>query len=108
VVTAIWVVLWVFVKFPVDSVVLPVVGQMPAPFVVLIAVLAAGYLLARLLGLHAGWICRRWARRLAADVRQNVEREVASTAFGAVDAIDADRRALRAAARGIDEECPAG
>jgi GTP-binding protein EngB required for normal cell division len=108
VVTAIWVVLWVFVKFPVDSVVLPVVGQMPAPFVVLVAVLAAGYLLARLLGLHAGWIGRRWARRLAADVRQNVEREVASTAFGAVDAIDADRRAMRAAARGIDEECPAG
>jgi hypothetical protein len=107
VVTAIWVVLWVFVKFPVDSVVLPVVGQLPAPFVVLIAVLAAGYLLARLLGLHAGWVGRRWARRLAADVRSNVELEVAGTAFGAVDAIEAERRALWAAARGIGEDCPA-
>ena len=107
VVTAIWVVLWVFVKFPVDSVVLPVVGQLPAPFVVLIAVLAAGYVLARLLGLHAGWLGRRWARRLAADVRANVEREVAGTAFGAVDAIEAERHSLWAAARGIGEDCPA-
>lgn len=107
VVTAIWVALWVFVKFPADSIVFPVVGQLPAPFVVLIGVLAAGYLLARLLGLHAGWLGRRWARRLAADVRANVEREVAGTAFGAMDAIDAERRALWAAARGIGADCPA-
>jgi len=107
VVTAIWVVLWVFVRFPVDSVVLPVVGQVPAPFVVLIAVLAVGYVLARLLGVHAGWVGRHWARRLAADVRSNVEREVAGAGFGAVDAIEADRRALWEAARGIGEECPA-
>jgi uncharacterized metal-binding protein len=106
-VTAIWVVLWVFLKFPVDSIVVPVVGQMPAPFVVLIAVLATGFLLARLLGIHAGWVGQRWARRLAVDVRANVGREVAKTAFGAVDAIEADRRALWEAARGVGEDCPA-
>jgi hypothetical protein len=107
VVTAIWVVLWVFVKFPVDSIVLPVVGQAPAPFVLLIVVLAVGYLLARLLGLHAGWVGRRWARRLAAEVQANVEREVANRAFAAVDAIETERRALWAAARGIGEDCRA-
>jgi 50S ribosome-binding GTPase len=108
VVTAIWVALWVFVKFPVDSIVLPVVGRMPAPFIVLVAVLAAGYLLARMLGLHAGWVGRRWARRLAADVRANVDREVANTAFGAMDAIEAERQVLWAAARSIGEDCAAG
>jgi hypothetical protein len=106
VVTAIWVVLWVVVKFPVDSVVLPVVGQVPAPFVLLVAVLAAGYLLARLLSLHAGLVGRRWARRLAADVRSNVEREVVSEGFRAVDAIEAHRQVLSAAAHGIGEDCP--
>jgi hypothetical protein len=105
VVTVIWVVLWVFVKFPVDSVVLPVVGRMPAPFVALVAVLAVGYLLARLLGLHAGWVGRRWARRLAADVRSNVEHEVAGSAFAAVDAIEADRGSLWVAAREIGADC---
>ncbi|HEX5824950.1 MAG TPA: hypothetical protein VFY18_10885, partial [Candidatus Limnocylindrales bacterium] len=106
VVTAIWVGLWVFVKFPADSVSLPVVGRMPAPFVVLIGVLAVGYLLARLLGLHAGWVGRRWARRLAAGVRANVEREVATAAFGGVEAIEAARRRLWEVARGIDADCP--
>jgi len=107
-VTAIWVILWVFVKFPVDSVVLPVVGRMPAPFVALVVVLAVGYLLARVLGLHAGWVGRRWARRLAADVRSNVEHEVAGSAFAAVDAIEADRGALWAAAREIGADCGRG
>jgi energy-coupling factor transporter ATP-binding protein EcfA2 len=107
VITAIWVALWVFVKFPVDSIVLPVVGRAPAPFVVLIVVLAAGYLLARALGLHAGWVGRRWARRLAADIQANVEREVASRAFAAVDALETERLALWAAGRGIGADCRA-
>jgi putative protein kinase ArgK-like GTPase of G3E family len=108
VVTAIWVALWVFVKFPVDSIVLPIIGQVPAPFVVLVVVLAAGYVLARLLGLHAGWVGRRWARRLAGDIQSNVEREVANSAFDVVDGIETERRALLAAARGVGEDCAAG
>jgi hypothetical protein len=105
VVTAIWVVLWVLVKFPVDSVVVPVLGQVPTPLVVLIGVLSAGYLVARLLGLHAGWIGRRWARRLAAEVRRNVERDVATTAFAEVDAIEADRTALAQASLVVSRDC---
>jgi hypothetical protein len=107
-VTAIWVALWVFVKFPVDSIVLPVIGQVPAPFVVLVVALAAGYVLARLLGLHAGWVGRRWAHRLAGDIQSNVEREVANSAFEVVDGIETERRALWAAARGVGEDCAAG
>ena len=105
VVTAIWVVLWVLVKFPVDSVVVPVLGQVPTPLVVLIGVLAAGYLVARLLGLHAGWVGRRWARRLAAEVRHNVERDVATTAFAEVDTIDAERAALATAGKAVSRDC---
>jgi hypothetical protein len=105
VVTAIWVVLWVLVKFPVDAVVVPVLGQVPTPLVVLIGVLAAGYLVARLLGLHAGWVGRRWARRLAADVRRNVARDVATAAFAEVDAIEAERAALATAGIAVERDC---
>ena len=105
VVTAIWVVLWVFVKFPVDSVAVPVFGRVPSPLVVLVGVLAAGYLIARILGLHAGWTGRRWARRLASDVRANVERDVAATAFAIVDDVDADRTRLAAAVAAVEREC---
>jgi 50S ribosome-binding GTPase len=106
--TVIWVVLWVLVKFPVDSVPLPAVGRVPAPLVALLGLLALGYVLARLLGAHAGWIGRRWARRLAGTVRRNVEREVASSVFTALDAIDADRTRLADALAAIDRDCRRG
>jgi hypothetical protein len=101
----IWVILWVFVKFPADSVVVPVLGHLPVPFLFLTGALAAGYLIARLLGLHAGWVGRRWARRLAAEVRTNVEREVEASAFAGLDQLEATRRALWTAARGVGEDC---
>ena len=107
VIVAIWVALWVLVKFPVDSVSLPVVGRAPAPFVALIAALAVGYLLARILGFHAGRLGRRWARRVAAAVRSNVDREVEASAFGSLEPFEAARRALWEAARGASEECRA-
>ena len=66
---AVWVILWILIKFPADAIVLPVVGQVPIPLVALVVSLVVGYLLARLLGLHAGWLGRRWADRLAARIR---------------------------------------
>ncbi|HEX7221907.1 MAG TPA: hypothetical protein VF231_01550, partial [Candidatus Limnocylindrales bacterium] len=101
----IWVVLWVWVKFPVDSVAVPVLGRLPVPFVFLAGSLLAGYLIARLLGLHAGWVGRRWARGLRADVRKGVAREVETSAFAALDELEAARRVLWSATRATDAAC---
>jgi hypothetical protein len=102
---AVWVVLWVFVKFPVDSVTVPVLGQLPLPFIALVAALLAGYLIARLLGFHAGWVGRRWARRLAGEVRASVAREAETSAFEGLDRLETARRALWTSARGAGEDC---
>lgn len=101
----VWVLLWVFVKFPVDSVSLPVLGVVPIPFLVLVGALLAGYLAARVLGFHAGWVGRRWAGRLRAEVREGVEREVVSSAFAGLDEIDAARRVLWSTARATASAC---
>jgi hypothetical protein len=108
VVAGLWVALWLVVKFPVDSVAVPVLGQLPVPFVFLVGALLAGYVIARLLGAHAGWVGRRWANRLASEVRSNVAREVESVAFEGLDRLEAARRALWQAARSISEACSAG
>jgi energy-coupling factor transporter ATP-binding protein EcfA2 len=101
----VWVVLWVFVKFPVDSVSLPILGVVPIPFLVLVGALLAGYLAARVLGFHAGWVGRRWAGRLRAEVRDGVEREVVSSAFAGLDELDAARRVLWSTARATASAC---
>lgn len=106
--SAVWVALWIFVKFPVDAVVLPGLGQLPVPFIALVAALLVGYLIARLLGVHAGWVGRRWARSLAREIRESVGREVETTAFAALDRVEAGRRALWNAARGAGEDCAPG
>jgi GTP-binding protein EngB required for normal cell division len=106
--SAVWVALWIFVKFPVDVVVLPGLGQLPIPFIALVAALLVGYLIARLLGAHAGWVGRRWARSLAREIRASVGREVDTTAFAALDRVEAGRRALWNAARGAGEDCAPG
>jgi hypothetical protein len=103
--TAAWVVLWVLVRFPVDAIALPLVGRVPTPLVVLIGLLAAGYLVARLLGAHAGWLGGRWADRLAAEIRANLERDVDAAAFRELDAIDADRAALAGAIAAVEADC---
>jgi hypothetical protein len=105
VLAAAWVILWVLVRFPADSAALPGVGQVPLPLVTLIASLAAGYLLARLLGSHAGRVGRRWADGLAERIRAGVHAEVMPAAFAPIDRLEADRLALWTAARGGAEAC---
>jgi len=102
---AVWVVLWVLVRFPADSIVLPGLGQLPLPFIGLVAALLAGYVIARLLGAHAGWLGRRWARSLDREIRDHVGREVETSAFAGLDRIEAARRGLWKAARGAGEDC---
>jgi GTP-binding protein EngB required for normal cell division len=94
-----WIVLWVLLRPPVDSVEVPLLGALPMPFALLAAGLLAGFVLARLLALHAGMVGRQWAQRLAAHLRTGVEQAVTDEAFDAVDRVEAARRALWVAAR---------
>ncbi|MBA2374444.1 MAG: hypothetical protein H0V74_09630, partial [Chloroflexi bacterium] len=103
-----WVVIWILARPPVDDAVLPLVGRIPIPFVALVVTVIAGYVLGRGLGIHAGWLGRRWARRLAASVRESVEREVADGAFGPLDRLEAARRSLWLAARATRDDCGRG
>jgi energy-coupling factor transporter ATP-binding protein EcfA2 len=100
-----WLVVWLVARPPVDSVDLPVLGLVPVPFALLALGIAAGFVLARILALHAGWIGSRWAARIAADVRASVESAVAEEAFAGIDRIEQAQQQLRGAARGSREAC---
>jgi hypothetical protein len=96
-----WVVLWVMTRTPVESVDLPVIGLVPMPFVALVATLLVGYLLARILGLHAGWVGRRWARRVRDRVSTAVQDEVTERGLAPLDAMEDARRRLATAVSAI-------
>ncbi|MFL5777484.1 MAG: GTPase [Chloroflexota bacterium] len=100
-----WIVVWILARPPVDTVTLPLVGQVPVPLVALAIALLAGYLLARALGAHAGWLGRRWAARLGDQVRARVHAAIADTAFEPLDRLDAGRRSLRQAAHHAADDC---
>jgi len=94
-----WVVLWAIAKPTVASYDLPLLGPVPAPMVLLFLALASGYVLARLLGLHAGWVGRRWAQRLSTEIRAAVREIVAADAFAPLERLEAARSELGRAAR---------
>ena len=99
IVAAAWVVLWVIARPEVASYDVPVLGPMPAPMVLLFTGLAAGYVLARLLSLHAGWLGRRWGRGLTGEVRRAVSDVVAADAFAPLARVEEARERLREAWR---------
>ncbi|HET7026954.1 MAG TPA: GTPase [Candidatus Limnocylindrales bacterium] len=103
--SAAWIVVWILARPAVDEVVLPLVGRVPVPLALLVGALAAGYLLARLLGLHAGSVGRRWARDLAGEVRSAVGGAVDETAFRRLDRLEAARREVWNATRSIASSC---
>jgi hypothetical protein len=100
-----WVVLWAVIRFGADHVTLPVLGQVPIPFIALVVTFLATFLVARLLAIHAGWLGRRWARRLAREIRTEVSREVAETAFAPLDWVETVQRGLWNAARTARQNC---
>jgi energy-coupling factor transporter ATP-binding protein EcfA2 len=104
-VSAAWVVLWILARPPVDSADLPVIGSVPMPFVALIVAILVGYVLARGLGLHAGWIGRRWARRVRDRVAASVRREVTERGLGPLDALEDARTRLATAVGALTREC---
>ncbi len=104
-VSAAWVVIWILARPPVDSVELPVIGTVPIPFVALIGSILAGYVLARGLGIHAGWVGRRWARRVRDRVAASVRREVTERGLAPLDALEDARRRLSTAVGTMLREC---
>jgi hypothetical protein len=80
----------------------PVLGPIPIPLVVLAALLLAGYLLARLLGAHAGMLGRRWARRLRGDLTRELETRLRDVLFARLDTIDVSRARIATARSTIE------
>ena len=99
VLAAAWVVIWILVRPPVASFDVPVLGPIPAPMVLLALLLALGYVLARILSLHAGWLGRRWADRLTAELSDAVRQAVTDEAFSPIDRIEEARANLATAWR---------
>jgi hypothetical protein len=103
--SAAWVVVWILARPLTGSVDLPVVGPVPSPFVSLVAFLFAGYVLARLLGAHAGWVGSRWADRVRSRVAGAVESEIREHALEPLDRLEDARRRLWTAAGAIEDTC---
>ncbi len=103
--SAAWVVLWIVARPPVDSAQLPIIGAVPMPFVVLVVFLAVGYLLARLLGLHAGRVARRWAQDVRRRVVDGVASEIAQRGLAPLDALEDARARLWAATSTLEQRC---
>ena len=103
--SAAWLVVAILLRSPVDTVTVPVLGQLPIPFALLVAFLVTGFLAARVLGIHAGWLGGRWAARLGSKVGSAVESAIEEGAFGPLDRLESARRSLGHAARGARETC---
>jgi hypothetical protein len=89
-----WVILWVIARPEVASYELPILGPVPAPMVLLFVALAIGYVLARLVSLHAGWLGRRWAGGISKAIRAAVTEIVEAESFGSLSRLEDGRRRL--------------
>ena len=100
-----WIVIGILGGPAAGSVDVPIFGSVPTPFASLVAFLAIGYLLARLLGIHAGWIGRRWARRVRDRVAAAVHDEVSQRGLAPLDGLEGARNRLWTAATTVDRTC---
>ena len=97
--------LFVIHDAPVGAISVPYLGPMPTPVVLVAATLLAGYVLARMLGLHAGWLGRRWARRVSARISREVRQQIADDLLVPLEQFEASRGALHKAVRVADDDC---
>ena len=100
-----WIVIGILGGPVAASVQVPIFGSVPTPFASLVAFLAIGYLLARLLGSHAGWVGRRWARRVRDRVAAAVRDEVSQHGLGPLDTLEEAKSRLWTAASTLDRTC---
>jgi hypothetical protein len=100
-----WIVIGILGGPAAGSVQVPIFGSVPTPFASLVAFLAIGYLLARLLGSHAGWIGRRWARGVRDRVAAAVHDELSQRGLSPLDGLEDARNRLWTAATTVNETC---
>jgi hypothetical protein len=97
--------LFVIHDAPVGSIVVPYLGPIPTPVALIAVALVAGYLLAKLLQLHAGWLGRWWAKRVGARITADVRRRVVDELLVPLDHFEASRAALTKSVSAADD-CP--
>ncbi len=103
---AIWfAALFLIHEAPVGSVDVPYLGAMPTPVVLLVVTLLIGFLLAQLLRLHAGWLGRRWARRIGKQITREVRARITDSLLLPIERFDLAREHLAKAARGANDDC---
>jgi GTP-binding protein EngB required for normal cell division len=107
-VSAAWVVVWILARPIVDSVDFPIIGSVPMPFVALLGSILVGYLLARLLGLHAGWVGRRWGDRVRERVTDAVREEITDRGLAPLDRLEDARQRLAVSTAAVVGECGRG
>ncbi len=95
--------LFVIHDAPVGAIYVPYLGPVPTPVALLAAALLAGYLLAKLLQLHAGWLGRRWARLVGAHITREVRTAITDDLLVSLDKFDASRAALKKTVLVADE-----
>ena len=95
--------LFVIHDVPVGSIDVPYLGPVPTPVALLAVTLLVGYLLAKLLQLHAGWLGRRWAQRVGAHISGAVRQSVVDELLVPVDQFEALRAALNKAVSVADD-----
>ena len=95
--------LFVIHDVPVGTITVPYLGPVPTPVALLAATLLVGYVLAKLLQLHAGWLGRRWAKRVGARVVREVRERIADELLVPLQQFDASRAALREAVLAADD-----
>lgn len=95
--------LFVIHNVPVSSTNVPYLGYVPTPVALLAVTLVVGYALAKLLQLHAGWLGRRWAKRVGAHIRGEVRQRVVDELLVPLDRFEATRAALSKAASVADD-----
>ena len=88
---------------PVGTIPLPYLGPVPTPVVLLAATLLAGYVLAKLLQMHAGWLGRRWAKHIGEHVTHDVRQRIDGDLLLPLEQFDASRVALNRAVRVADD-----
>jgi hypothetical protein len=89
----------------VGSIDVPYLGRVPTPVVLLAATLLIGFLLAQALRLHAGWLGRRWARRIGDRITREVRERITESLLLPIERFDSAREQLANAARGATRDC---